>query len=176
MKGQRATGQQTCECGSRIPLHLFEVADERFCHICFCGRVYAKKGVGAKVVVERAANAGERSLASACANRPSTRRRSVGPSLDQCYACPDVAAAETKVRDAEIMLNESANRRDAMRLERDHATAERNKVANAMRALLAAVDDLNVKPGLVSRRTAEKLGIATRRAREALGEEVETKP
>jgi hypothetical protein len=157
-------------------LHLFEVADERFRHICLCGSVYAKKGVGAKVAVERAANAEERAMAAACAKPPATRRRSVGPSLDQCYACPDVAAAETRVRDAEIMLNESANRRDAMRLERDHSTAEWNKVASAMRALLDAVDDLNVKPGLVSRRTAEKLGIATRRAREALGEEVETKP
>jgi hypothetical protein len=34
----------TCECGSPLPVHFLELADERFSHICQCERKYKVEG------------------------------------------------------------------------------------------------------------------------------------
>lgn len=33
-----------CECGSPLPLHFLEFADERFSHVCRCERKYKVEG------------------------------------------------------------------------------------------------------------------------------------
>ena len=47
---KRNRTEQKCECGAPLPMHLFEIADERFSHTCSCGAVWRLvKGEPAKV-------------------------------------------------------------------------------------------------------------------------------
>lgn len=42
-KPEEIKAPSKCPCGSSLPWHLFEIADEKFSHHCVCGRIWKWK-------------------------------------------------------------------------------------------------------------------------------------